>query len=198
MILENKDGVNTLYAKSREEWRKWLEKNHQLKKSVWLIIFHKESKTPSVNYEEAVEEALCFGWIDSKPNKRDNESYYLFFAKRKPNSNWSKANRERAEKMIKQGLMTDAGKAMIDLAKRTGAWTALRDVQNSVIPNDLQELFDKNKKAYDNFQAFPPSSKRIILEWILNAKRPETRRKRIEETVTLAERNIKANHYRQG
>jgi uncharacterized protein YdeI (YjbR/CyaY-like superfamily) len=121
----------------------------------------------------------------------------LFFAKRKPNSNWSKANRERAEKMTRLGLMTDAGKEMIDIAKRTGTWTALRDVQNSVIPIDLQELFDKNKKAYDNFQAFPSSSKRIILEWIFNAKRPETRRKRIEETVTLAERNIKANHYRQ-
>jgi len=198
MILETKDGVNTLYANSREEWREWLEKNHQIEKSVWLIIYHKESKTPSVNYEEAVEEALSFGWIDSKPNKRDKESYYLFFAKRKPNSNWSKANRERAEKMIRLGLMTDAGKEIIDIAKRTGTWTALRDVQNSVIPNDLQGLFDKNKKAYDNFQAFPPSSKRIILEWILNAKRPETRRKRIEETVTLAEKNIKANHYRQG
>ena len=197
MMIETKDGVNTIYAKKREEWRKWLEKNHLLEKSVWLVIYHKDSKTPSINYEDAIEEAISFGWIDSKPNKRDKESYYLLFAKRKPNSNWSKANRERAAKMIKQGLMTDAGKAMIDIAKRTGTWTALKDVQDSVVPNDLQELFIKNKKAYDNFQAFPPSSKRIILEWILNAKRPETRRKRIEETVTLAERNIKANHYRQ-
>jgi uncharacterized protein YdeI (YjbR/CyaY-like superfamily) len=130
---------------------------------VWLIIYNKDSKTPSVEYEEAVEEALSFGWIDSKPNKRDADSYYLFFAKRNPKSNWSKSNRERAEKMIKQGLMTEAGQAMIDLAKRMGTWTALKEVQNSVILDDLQELFDKNKKAFDNFNAFPPSSKRIIL-----------------------------------
>lgn len=188
MIIETKDGVNTFCAKTRGEWRKWLEKNHRLEKSVWLIIYHKESKTPSVNYEEAVEEALCFGWIDSKPNKRDNESYYLFFAKRKPNSNWSEANRERAEKMITQGLMTEAGQAMIELAKKTGTWTALKEVQNSVIPVDLQKEFDKNKRAFENFQEFPPSSKRIILEWILNAKRPETRRIRIEETVASIHR----------
>jgi uncharacterized protein YdeI (YjbR/CyaY-like superfamily) len=197
MITETRDGVKVLYAKSRKEWRIWLKQNHLSEKSVWLIIYHKDIRTPSVQYEEAVEEALCFGWIDSKPNKRDANSYYLFFAKRKPKSNWSKANRERAEKMIKQGLMTEAGQAMIDLAKRMGTWAALEEVQNSVIPDDLQELFDKNKKAFDNFEAFPPSSKRIILEWILNAKRPETRQKRIEETVKLAERNMKANHYRQ-
>jgi uncharacterized protein YdeI (YjbR/CyaY-like superfamily) len=166
-------------------------------KSVWLIIYHKDSKTPSVEYEEAVEEALCFGWIDSKPNKRDADSYYLFFAKRNPKSNWSKANRERAEKMIKRGLMTEAGQAMIYLAKRMGTWVALKEVQDSVIPDALQELIGKNKKAFNNFNAFPPSSKRIILEWILNAKRPETRQRRIEETVALAARNIKANHYRQ-
>jgi uncharacterized protein YdeI (YjbR/CyaY-like superfamily) len=197
MILETKDGVKALFAKSRKEWRIWLEKNHSSEKSVWLTIYHKDSKTPSVSYEEAVEEALCFGWIDSKPNNRDAESYYLFFAQRNPKSNWSKANRERAEKMIRQGLMTEAGQAMIDLAKRKGTWTALKEVQNLVIPDDLQELFDKNEKAFSNFQAFPASSKRIILEWILNAKRPETRQKRIEETVALAEENIKANHYRQ-
>jgi uncharacterized protein YdeI (YjbR/CyaY-like superfamily) len=120
----------------------------------------------------------CFGWIDSKPNKRDADSYYLFFAQRNPQSNWSKANRERAEKMIKQRLTTEVGQAMIDLAKRMGTWAALKEVQNSVIPDDLQELFDKNKKVFDNFQAFPSSSKRIILEWILNAKRQETRKKK--------------------
>jgi uncharacterized protein YdeI (YjbR/CyaY-like superfamily) len=197
MIIETKDRINAIYAESRKEWRNWPEKNHQSEKSVWLIIYHKDSKTSSVTYEEAVEEVLNFGWIDSKPNKRDNESYYLFFAQRKPKSNWSKANRERAEKMMRQGLMTEAGKAMIELAKKTGTWTALKEVQNAVIPVDLQKEFDKNKRAFENFQEFPPSSKRIILEWILNAKRPETRQKRIEETVALAERNIKANHYRQ-
>lgn len=164
---------------------------------MWLIIYHKESKTPSVYYDEAVEEAICFGWVDSKPNKRDKESYYLFFAQRKPKSNWSKANRDRAEKMMKQGLMTKAGQLMINQAKETGTWMALEQVQQSVIPPDLQKLFDKNKTAFKNFQSFPPSSKRIILEWILNAKKPETRQQRIEQTVAFAAKNIKANHYRQ-
>lgn len=195
--MELKGNVKTFYAKSRNDWRKWFEKNHAKEESVWLILFHKESQIPSVYYDAAVEEALCFGWIDSKPNKRDTESYYLFFAKRKPKSNWSKANRERAENMIGKGLMTPAGQSMITLAKKTGSWNVLEEVQNSVIPPDLQKLFNKNKTAFVNFQAFPPSSKRIILEWILNAKRPETRQKRIKETVELASKNVKANHYRQ-
>ena len=100
-MIETKDGVNIVYARTREDWRKWLEKNHQLEKSVWLVIYHKDSNAPSINYEDAIEEAVSFGWIDSKPNIRDKESYYLFFAKRKPNSKWSKANRERAEKMTR-------------------------------------------------------------------------------------------------
>jgi len=162
-----------------------------------LVIYHKTSAVKSVYYEEAVEEAICFGWIDSIAHKRDAESKYQFFAKRKPKSNWSKLNRARAAKMTEQGLMTASGAAMIELAKQTGTWEALTDVQNNVIPDDLAALFKKNKTAFNNFNAFPPSSKRIILEWILNAKKPETRLQRITETVRLAADNIKANHYRQ-
>jgi uncharacterized protein YdeI (YjbR/CyaY-like superfamily) len=194
---ELKNGIKAIQAKTRKEWRKWLEKNHQSEKSVWLIIYHKKSDAKSVYYDEAVEEALCFGWIDSIAHKRDGESKYQFFAQRKPKSNWSKKNRKRANEMIEQGLMTATGKTMIDLAKKTGTWEALVDVQNSVIPQDLQKLFDEKKTAFKNFQAFPPSSKRIILEWILNAKKAETRQQRIEQTVELAAKNIKANHYRQ-
>ena len=152
---------------------------------------------PSVYYDDAVEEAICFGWVDSKPNKRDDESYYLFMAQRKPGSNWSKLNRQRAEKMVAKGRMDQAGMAMVALAKQTGTWEALEDVQNAVVPPDLAEALLANVAANANFDAFPPSSKRIILEWILNAKKPETRQKRIGETVALAAKNIKANHYRQ-
>lgn len=195
--MEIHKGINTCYAKTRKEWRKWLEKNHQSAKSVWLIMYHKSSETSSIYYDEAVEEAICFGWIDSIAHKRDEESKYQFFAPRKPKSNWSKANKERAQRMIEQGKMTSGGQQLIDLAKASGTWDALVDVQNSVIPPDLQKLLNKNKVALKNFLAFPPSSKRIILEWILNAKKNETREKRIEETVRLAADNIKANHYRQ-
>jgi uncharacterized protein YdeI (YjbR/CyaY-like superfamily) len=195
--MEVKDEVKKVYAKTRKDWRKWLEKNQTSETCVWLIIYRKSSDKPSIYYEEAVEEALCFGWIDSIAKKRDEESRFQYFAKRKPKSNWSKTNRERAERMIKEGFMTPTGQAMIDLAKKSGTWTALNDIQNSVIPPDLQRMFDKNKKAFINFSAFTPSSKRIILEWISNAKRTVTRQQRIKQTVGLAEKNIKANHYRQ-
>lgn len=196
-MTELKDGLNTFHAKTRQEWREWLAENHQSEKSVWLIIYKKESKIPSVYYPEAVDEALCFGWIDSKINKRDKDSYYQFFAKRNPKSNWSKVNKEKIEKLTEQNLMTTAGLAMVEIAKKTGTWTALDDVEKISIPEDLQVLFDKNETALKNWNLFPRSSKRGILEWILNAKRAETRQKRIEETVRLAEINIKANYPNQ-
>jgi uncharacterized protein YdeI (YjbR/CyaY-like superfamily) len=188
---------NQFYARDRKIWREWLTKNHAEAKNIWLVLYHKESGRPSVTYDEAVEEALCFGWIDSKPNKRDSESSYLFFTRRNPKSNWSKTNRERAERMIEQGLMTSSGMESITLAKKTGTWTALEEVQKSVIPPDLKEAFATRPMAEKNFNEFPQSSKRIILEWIMNAKKSETRQKRIEETVHLAEKNIRANHFRQ-
>lgn len=195
--MEIYNGIQTFHAKARKEWRKWLEKNHQSEKSVWLIIYKKESDTQSVYYPEAVDEALCFGWIDSKPNKRDEHSYYQFFAKRNPKSNWSKVNKEKVAKLLEQGLMHRSGLEMIELAKQNGTWTALDEVENITIPDDLKMLFSKNKTAFENWENFPRSSKRGILEWIMNAKKPETLQKRIEETVSLAEKNIKANHYRQ-
>jgi len=195
--MELHNGIKTFHARTRNEWRNWLVEYHQLEKSVWLIIYHKSSDIKSVYYEESVEEAICFGWIDSIAHKRDEESKYQFFTQRKPKSNWSKTNRVRVEKMIAQGLMTPSGLKFIDMAKQSGTWEALVDVQNSVIPDDLQNELNKSKTALKHFLAFSPSSKRIILEWILNAKKDETRQKRIEETVRLATDNIKANHYRQ-
>ncbi|HMV08490.1 MAG TPA: YdeI/OmpD-associated family protein [Cyclobacteriaceae bacterium] len=195
--MEVHNGIPAVSFSSRKGWRSWLTKNHQTQKSVWLIIYHKTSETRSVYYDEAVEEAICFGWIDSIAHKRDSESKYQFFAVRKPKSNWSKSNRERAEKMIRKKQMKPAGKAMIDLARKTGTWEALISVQEGIVPDDLQKQFDKSKIAFRNFSAFPPSSKRIILEWIMNAKKPETRKQRIIQTVELAKKNIRANHYRQ-
>ena len=188
---------NSVHPKSRAEWRKWLEKNHARTEGVWFISYKKETGKPRVTYEESVEEALCFGWIDSKGNKLDDERSMLWFAPRKVKSNWSKPNKERVERLIKQGLMTPAGLEKIDLAKKNGTWTALDGVENLEIPPDLAKAFSKNKTSKEYFGAFPRSVKRGILEWILNAKKPETRAKRIEETVTLAEKNIRANQWRQ-
>lgn len=189
-----KDSI-TFYAPTRKAWRNWLDKNHDKEYAVWLIIFHKTSETPSVYYPEAVEEALCYGWIDSAPRKRDSESQYLYFSRRKPKSKWSKANRDRVELLTAQGLIMPAGQALIDLAKRTGTWEALVHVEAGVIPDDLGKAFSRNKKALKNFEAFSPSAKRILLEWLASARRPETRAARIKEIVSKAAENKKANEY---
>ncbi|NBW38242.1 MAG: hypothetical protein EBR30_25120 [Cytophagia bacterium] len=193
--MEYYEGIRAFHAKSQKAWRDWLSKNHSREKSVWLIIYRKSSAIKSVYYPEAVDEALCFGWIDSKPNKRDEESYYLFFSKRSPKSNWSKVNKLKVEKLIAQGQMTEAGYAAIAIAKQNGTWEALDKVEQLIVPDDLQALFNKNKQAFTYWQQFAPSSRRGILDWINNAKRPETRAKRIEETVRLASQNEKANQY---
>jgi uncharacterized protein YdeI (YjbR/CyaY-like superfamily) len=191
--MELKSGVKIFYAKTQKEWRKWLEKNHRSEKAVWLILYKKGSGIQSTNYAEALEEALCFGWIDSKANKRDDESYYQYFAKRKPRSKWSKVNKEKVAMLIEKGLMTPSGFESIEIAKKNGTWSALDEVEELIIPPDLKLLFDKNIAASENWKNFSRSVKRGILEWILNAKRPETRQKRIAQTVELAEKNIKAN-----
>ncbi|TKC12063.1 hypothetical protein FA048_00135 [Pedobacter polaris] len=120
--METKDGKQAVYAKTRNEWRKWLAKNNQTAQSVWLILYHKKSKIESVNLNEATEEAVCFGWIDSLCKKRDAESYYLTFTPRKAKSKWSQPNRDRAERMINLGLMTEYGQKQIDIAKEKGTW----------------------------------------------------------------------------
>lgn len=121
--METKDGKQAVYAPTRAEWRDWLKQNSQSEKSVWLILYHKKSKVPCVNIIDATEEALCFGWIDSLAKKRDAESYYLTFTPRNPKtSKWSKPNRERAERMIKEGLMTEHGLRVIEIARNTGKW----------------------------------------------------------------------------
>jgi uncharacterized protein YdeI (YjbR/CyaY-like superfamily) len=186
----------TFHAPTRQAWRAWLLENYQKADNIWLIIYKKDSPTASVYYDEAVDEALCFGWIDSSVKKRDAESYVQFFSKRKPKSNWSKVNKEKVGKLIEAGLMHESGQAMIDLAKKTGTWTALDEVENLTLPTDLQQALDANPTAKGYFEAFPRSVKRGILEWLFNAKQAQTRQKRIEEIVTLAERNERANQYK--
>jgi len=190
------ENENTFYAQSNDEWRNWLQKNHLSTESVWLIIYKKESKIPSVYYSEAVDEALCFGWIDSLPNKRDENSYYQFFSKRKAKSNWSKVNKLKVEQLLKENKIMPQGLKMIELAKQTGTWDALNKVDELKIPQEMEELFEKNNQAKINFENFPKSIKRGILEWIYSAKQDSTKLKRITETVVLAEQNIRANQYK--
>ncbi len=188
-------GYGVVDVKSAEEWRSWLAKNHKQIDAVWLLMYKKETGESTLIYENAVVEALCYGWVDSKPNKRDERTYYLFFSQRNPKSNWSKPNRERIEKLENAGKLSKAGKEMVKVAKETGTWTALIPVENLEIPADMQALFDENPQAFIHYEAFPPSVKKGILEWILNAKQAVTRTKRIKETVDLAQKNKRANQY---
>ena len=188
---------NSFHPETRSEWRNWLEMNHTRTNGIWLVSYKKETGKPRFDYNDAVEEALCFGWIDSKPNKLDAERSLLWFAPRKPKTGWSKLNKERAEKAIATGLMTQAGLAKIEAAKLDGSWNVLDAIEALEIPPDLEEALATYETARLNFDAFPRSAKRGILEWISIAKKPETRAKRIEETAKLAAENIRANQWRQ-
>ena len=188
---------NSIHPKSRADWRKWLAENHTRPEGVWLISYKKATGKPRFDYDVSVEEALCFGWVDSKPNKLDDERSMLWFAPRKAKTGWSKLNKERVQKLIEAGLMMPAGLVKLNAAKQDGSWNALDAVDALEIPSDLEKAFSKNKTARGYFEAFPKSVKRGILEWISNAKKSETRAKRIEETVNKAEKNIRANQWRQ-
>ncbi|OGO22882.1 MAG: hypothetical protein A2Z28_02770 [Chloroflexi bacterium RBG_16_51_9] len=176
---------DALYFPNRPAWQKWLEKHHDKEKDVWLLRYKKDSGKPSVSYEDALEEALCFGWIDGKIKGIDNEKSGLRFSPRKARSRWSKVNRDKAEKLIAEGRMTAAGLAKIEEAKKSGAWDnayVLREKQE--IPADLEEALSKNKVAWDNFHSFPPSRRNPYIYWLNEAKTPATRQRRIAEVVT--------------
>lgn len=182
----------TIYFPTRREWREWLQKNHQTEPGVWVIFYKKNSGQPTMTYDESVEEALCFGWIDSVANKIDEVSFKQLFSPRKPKSGWSRPNKIRIERLIAEGQMAEVGLAKIEAAKIDGSWTKLDAVEELLIPDDLQMAFDTHPPASENFGAFPRSTKRAILEWLTNAKRPETRAKRIDDIATKAAKNKRA------
>ncbi|GAB4382696.1 MAG: YdeI/OmpD-associated family protein [Elainellaceae cyanobacterium] len=189
--------VNSIHPLSRAEWRTWLKQHHTREEGIWLINYKKGTGKPRFDYDEAVEEALCFGWIDSKPNKLDEERSLLWFAPRKPRTGWSKLNKERVGRLIEQGLMMPAGLAKVEAARLDGSWNALDAIEALEIPPDLEQALIAQGAAKQNFEAFPKSVKRGILEWIASAKKPETRAKRIQETAQLAAENVRANQWRK-
>lgn len=187
---------DSVHPLSRAEWRAWLEQNHTRTSGVWLITYKKATGQPRVEYDDAVEEALCFGWIDSKPNKLDDDRSMLWFAPRKPGTGWSRPNKQRVERMIAAGLMAPAGLAKVEAAQQDGSWSALDAVEALEIPPDLESALAANPLAQQHWDDFPRSVKRGILEWIANAKRPETRARRVAETAELAAQNKRANQWR--
>jgi uncharacterized protein YdeI (YjbR/CyaY-like superfamily) len=186
----------SVHPLTRAEWRRWLAANHALPTGVWLVSYKRGTGRPRVEYDEAVEEALCFGWVDSRPRKLDEERNLLWFAPRKHGSGWSRPNKLRVERMTRAGLMMEAGFAKIEQAKRDGSWSKLDAVEDLEIPADLAKALAAHAEAGGNFAGFPRSAKRGILEWIANAKTDATRTKRVTETARLAAQNVRANQWR--
>jgi len=182
-------------VESRGEWRAWLEEHASSSPGIWLVTFKK--KSPShLPYEEVVEEALCFGWVDSQARPLDENRSQQQLTPRRASSGWSRPNKQRVEKLVSAGLMTPAGLAVIDRAKADGSWSALDDVWNLIEPEELKVALDAEPEARSRWEAFPPSARRAILEWISTAKRAETRTKRVAETVRLAAKGERANQPR--
>jgi uncharacterized protein YdeI (YjbR/CyaY-like superfamily) len=177
---------------SREEWRRWLEENHNTASETWLVYYKVHTGKLSIRYEEAVEAALCFGWIDSKVKKIDDEKYMQRYTPRKDDSNWAKSNKQRVKLLTEKGKMTPAGLEKVSIAKYNGAWYRLDDIEGEIVlPDDLEVTLSANPKAKENFDKFSPSQKRQYLWWLKSARRSETRANRLAEIVERAEKNIK-------
>jgi uncharacterized protein YdeI (YjbR/CyaY-like superfamily) len=185
------DNYPVVSAATRDEWRAWLEANHAAGRGAWLIVAKKGARVQGVTYEEAVEEGLCYGWIDSKTKALDADRTLQTFTPRKPGGTWARSNKERIERLIEQGRMTPAGMAKIEQAKADGSWNALDEFEDLAVPDDLATALGDNEQAAVNFAAFSPGARRTYLWWIKSAKRPETRARRIEQSVRLISQNIK-------
>jgi uncharacterized protein YdeI (YjbR/CyaY-like superfamily) len=176
---------------NREELHDWLAENHGSSAGIYIVYYKKGSGKASVTYEEAVEEALSFGWIDSTAHAVDKDRYMQLFTPRKIGSSWSKINKERVGRLISEGRMTPAGLKKIKAAKRDGSWEMLDAIENLSVPADLREALSAYPRASLAFDDLPPSTRKNIVRWVESAKRIETRKKRIEKTVMSMEQNIR-------
>ena len=181
---------------SKKDWRKWLQLNHQKKEAVWVIFYKKKSPNHNLGWSESVDEALCFGWIDSTKRTIDSEKYKQYFSKRKAKSNWSKINKDKVIALINQGLMEDGGYRSIEIAKENGSWTILDEVEALLIPKDLEAEFTNHKGSKAYFDSLSKSAQKILLYWVVSGKRAETRQKRILEIAENASKNQKPKQFR--
>lgn len=178
-MSENKPEV--FYAETVSDWRNWMEQNHISEDSVWLVFHKKSSDRKSITWSESVDVALCFGWIDSKKIKVDEHTSHQFFSKRKAKSTWSKINKGKIEKLTEENLMTPAGFKSIEIAKENGSWTILDEVEELIIPDDLDQALNNLDGAGEYFINLSKSVRKMMLYWVTSAKRPETRQNRIDQ-----------------
>jgi len=188
--------IETFCPTGQDDWRQWLLENHQSKSSIWLIYYKKKANTPTITHSEAVDEALCFGWIDGIRKTLDENRFIQFFCKRKPKSGWSKINKGKIKALIEKDLIAPAGYEAIEIAKQNGSWTILDEVEELIIPKDLAAAFKTQKGSKDFFLKLSKSAQKMILSWLVMAKRPETRLKRIHEIVESAAQKLKPIQFR--
>ena len=186
------DDAPQVPADDRATWRAWLEANHATSSGAWLVTWRARSGRQGLAYEAAVEEALCFGWVDSTAGRVDADRGKLYFAPRKPRSAWAATNKARVERLIAAGLMAPAGLAAIERAKANGSWEILDSVERLEVPGDLAAALDAQRPAATNFAAFPPSVRKQLLTWVAFATRPETRASRVRQIAEAAARNERA------
>jgi uncharacterized protein YdeI (YjbR/CyaY-like superfamily) len=187
------DEREQVHAETAREWRRWLTTNHRRETGVWLVSWRNQTGRPRLTYEESVVEALAVGWIDSKALRLDDERTMLWFSPRKPGSGWSRANKERIDRLEREGRMMDAGREAIARAKQDGSWTLLDAIEDLIVPDDLAAAFASNPGSSEHWAGFPRSARRALLAWIVQARRPETRARRVSEVAMKAARGERAN-----
>jgi uncharacterized protein YdeI (YjbR/CyaY-like superfamily) len=184
-----------VHPETADEWRAWLAEHGARSAGVWLVFWRKGSGRPLLSYDAAVTEALAFGWIDSRPRKLDEQRTMLYFSPRKRGSAWSRPNKERIARLRQEGRMQPAGEAIVAAAEADRSWTRLDDVENLTVPPDLERAFGSYPGSREQWEGFPRSTRRGILEWIVQARRAETRAARIDETARLAADGRRANQW---
>ncbi len=181
-----------LYFERDIDWYDWLLNNHNTERGVYLIFYKLGMNIQTMRWEEAVKVAICFGWIDSTVKSLGNGKRRQYFCPRNPKSTWSALNKKYVEALESNGLIHESGYKLIDLAKKTGTWSAMDDVENGIIPEDLQNAFNKNSRAFENYQNFTKGYRKGYLSWLHSAKRDATRKKRITQIIELCANNIKS------
>jgi uncharacterized protein YdeI (YjbR/CyaY-like superfamily) len=185
------DTAERLHFSTADEWRRWLAQNHARKQGVWLVQYKPRTGKPAIPYEDAICEALCFGWVDSTYRRLDDERGMLWWSPRRKGSVWARSNRERVVRLEAEGRMTDAGRAVIAAAKGDGSWSILEPVEALTVPEDLAAAFAARPGAIERWEALAPSAKRPYLLWIVTAKRAETRARRVRETADRVARGLR-------
>jgi uncharacterized protein YdeI (YjbR/CyaY-like superfamily) len=175
------DEAERLQIETLEQWREWLEANHEQPTGVWLVTFKKASPRPTVDYVALVEEALCFGWIDGTARSVDEERSMIWLAPRRKGSVWAASNRERVERLERGGRMRPAGRAVVERARDDGSWSVLIPAEQGEVPDDLADAFAAAPGSRETWDGFPPSVRLQALSSVYMAKRPETRARRVAD-----------------